>query len=111
MQVAAGSLPPGAEREGVALVALDVTWRIEIVVVARCDVLVGQQIGDVETNDLSRVIVGCGSFDALKESWDKTKISSARESQDTVKRPNGNATPNEAVVFSFVNFDVTVACQ
>ena len=40
-----------------ALVALDVAWRIKIVVVAGCDVLVGQQVSNVETDDISSIIV------------------------------------------------------
>jgi len=48
-----------------ALVALDVAWRIEVVVVARGDVVVGQQVGDIETDDLSGVIVYCSGFDAF----------------------------------------------
>ena len=106
-----GGLPPGAKREGMALVALNVAWRVEIVVVARCDFLVWQQVSDIETDDLSGVIVYCGSFDSFQESWGKSEVSSARKPHDAVEGPDRNATPEEAVEFPFEDFEVAVKCQ
>lgn len=94
-----------------ALVALDVAWRVEIVVVARRDFLTRQQVGDVETDNLGGIIVRRSSFDALQESGNKTEVGSARESQDAVECPDRDATPEEAVEFSFEDFKVTVVCQ
>ena len=101
-----GGLSPGAECERMALIALDVAWRIEVVVVARRDDLAGQQVSDIETNDLSGIIVCCGGFDALRESWDKTKVSSAGNPHGAVECPDCNAAPEEAVEFSFEDFEV-----
>jgi hypothetical protein len=103
-------LSPGAKREGVALVALDVAWRIEVVVVARRDDLAGQQVSNVETDDVSSIIVCCGGFDALRESWDKTKVSSACKPHGAVECPDCNAAPEEAVEFSFEDFEVAASC-
>jgi hypothetical protein len=94
-----------------ALVAFDVSWCIEVVVVAWRDVVVGQQVGDIETDDLSGVVVCCSSFDTLREPWDETEVSSARKSHDAVKCPDCNAAPEEAVEFSFEDFEVAVKCQ
>lgn len=111
MQARASSLPPGAKREGMALVALDVTWGVEIVVVSRCDVLVGQQVSDVEADNLSGVIVCRRSFDAFQESWDEAEVSSACKSHDAVKGPDGDTTPDEAIQFTFEDFEVAAASQ
>ena len=76
-----------------ALVALDVAWRIEIVVVSRSDFFVRQQVGDVETDNLGGIIVRRSSFDALQESGNKTEVGSARKSHDAVECPDRDAAP------------------
>ena len=85
---------------------MDIARRLEVVVIARSDVLVGQQIGNVETDDLGSIIVCCSGFDALRESWDKTKVSSACKPHEAVECPDCNAAPEEAVEFSFEDFEV-----
>jgi hypothetical protein len=107
----AGGLSPGAECEGVALVALDVAWCIKVVILARRDVLLGQQVSDVETDDLDGIVVSCSSIDALQESWNKTKVSSAHKSYEASERPDCNTTPEEAVESPFEDFEVALACQ
>lgn len=94
-----------------ALIALEVCRRIEIVVMARRDVLVGQKVRDVETDDLSGIVVCCSSFDTLHESWHKTEISSACKPHKAVECPDCNAAPEEAIKFSFKDFKVATTCQ
>jgi hypothetical protein len=94
-----------------ALVALDISRRVKIVVVARLDSLVGQKIGDVEADDLCSVVVSGRGFDALEETWDETKVDGASKTHEAVECPDGDAAVDEPVVFSFVDFDVAVDCQ
>lgn len=105
-----GGLSPGAECERMALIALDVAWRIEVVVVARSDVFVRDQVSDIETDNLGGIIVSCSGFDALHESRNQTEIRSAHKSHEAIECPDCNATPEEAVEFSFEYFEVAVAC-
>ena len=64
-----GSLPR-AKRERVALIALEVPWGVEVVVKSRRDGFVGQEVGDVEADDLSAIVVCCCGFDAFDEARD-----------------------------------------
>lgn len=111
MYAGIGCVSPGTQCEWMALVALDVTWRIEVVVVARRNVLAGQQVGDVETDDLARIIISCSSFGILQESRNKTQVNSARKPHEAVECPDCNTAPEEAVEFSFEDFEVAVTCQ
>jgi hypothetical protein len=93
-----------------ALVALDISGGVEVVVMARCDGLRGQQVGNVEADDICGVIIGGSGFYALEETRDETKIDGAGKSHEAIERPDGNAAVDEAVVFSFVDFDVALTC-
>jgi hypothetical protein len=102
---------PGAECERMALVALDVARRVKIVIVARCDVLAGQQAGHIEADDLCSVVIGGSGFDAFEETWNETKVDGASKSHEAIECPDGDTTVDETVMFSFVDFDVAVNCQ
>jgi hypothetical protein len=93
------------------LVALDISGGVKVVVIARCDGLRGQKVGDVEADDLCGVIIGGSGFYALEETRDETKIDGAGKSHEAIECPDGDAAVDEAVVFSFVDFDVAVTCQ
>lgn len=90
---------------------MEVSRRIEVVVMARRDVLVRQRVRDVEADDLSGIVVCCSSFDTFHESWHKTEISSARKPHNAVECPNCNAAPEEAIEFSFEDFKVATRRQ
>jgi len=94
-----------------ALVALEIAGRIEVVVVARRDFFTGQQVGNVKANDLGGIIVRGSGFDALEESWDEAEVDGPRKSHGTIEGPDGNAAPEEAVEFSFEDFEVAGAVR
>lgn len=87
---------------------MEIAGRIEVVVVARCDFCAGQQVGDVEADDLGGIIVRCSGFDALEVSWDEAEVDGTSKSHGTIEGPYGNAAPEEAVEFSFEDFKVAV---
>lgn len=101
-----GGLPPRAKCERMALVALDVAGRIEVIIVARRDVFTGQEPCDVEADDLSRIVVCRRGFDAFQEARDQTQVEDANKTHESIKRPDGNATPDEAIEFSLKDLEV-----